>query len=72
MFQLSSRFSELMLEHRHADGSWGELQRAHHDPADHDPERGWKESSLFVCKTCDEQVRVGVPDARDTSASRDR
>ena len=31
----------LRIEHRHGDGSWGELQedRSHHSPSDHDPER---------------------------------
>jgi hypothetical protein len=61
MFQLPSRFSELVLEHRHSDGSWGQLERSHHDPADHDPEREWRDRGLYVCTTCDEQVRLGIP-----------
>jgi hypothetical protein len=57
------RLSELTLrvQHRHNDGSWGTLDpepSAAHDPADLDPERGWGDSTLFRCKTCDEQVRI--------------
>ena len=33
----------LMIEHRHNDGSWGRLERAHHDVTAHDPEREWAE-----------------------------
>lgn len=53
----------LRLEHRHSDGSWGELKRSHHEVADHDPERDWaKGGAIYVCTTCDEQVRVSSPD----------
>ncbi len=43
MFDLS-RYEELMLRHRHNDGSWAELEAtaaANHDAAAHDPERAW-------------------------------
>ncbi len=72
MFQLPSRFVELQIEHRHEDGSWASLERAHHDPASHDPERQWKEGALFQCTTCDEHVRVAVADRADTSGSKER
>ena len=53
----------LMIEHRHNDGSWGKLERTHHDVAAHDPERDWaKGRILYSCTTCDEQVRVTVPE----------
>ena len=61
MFQLASRFSGLVVEHRHSDGSWGQLEQAHLDAADHDPEREWGNHALFVCTTCDEEVRLGLP-----------
>ncbi len=61
MFVLPSRFTELILEHRHEDGSWATLEQSHHDAADHDPEREWRNDGIFVCSTCDEQVRVSVP-----------
>ena len=36
-------------------------QRSHHDAADSDPERGWANTTIYVCKACDEQVRVVDP-----------
>jgi hypothetical protein len=54
------------LEHRHSDGRWESLKpRAHHDASDHDPERGWDRGRIFVCPSCDEQVRVVSPTAED-------
>ncbi len=55
-----SRYEELMLRHRHGDGSWGRLEArpAHHDPAAHDSERDWEEGQLYVCTTCDEEVHL--------------
>ena len=61
MFQLPSQFTGLVVEHRHSDGSLGRLEQAHHGPAEHDPEREWGNHTLFVCTTCDEEVRLGVP-----------
>ena len=60
---------ELQLEHRHNDGSWGELEPrpSHHDPAAHDPERDWASGTIYVCRTCDEEVRVSVVDRPDKS-----
>jgi len=50
---------QLRVTHRHNDGSWSDLEpRPDHDPAAHDPEQRWGGSQLFVCRTCDEQVRV--------------
>jgi hypothetical protein len=44
------------IEHRHPDGSWGEMieQRGHHDPAQHDAERSWGIRRIFRCTSCDE------------------
>jgi hypothetical protein len=50
------------LEHRHNDGTWSRLERVHHDPADHDPERDWANHQLYVCPICAEQIRVRTPD----------
>ncbi|HSK53454.1 MAG TPA: hypothetical protein VLA44_11910 [Clostridia bacterium] len=58
MFQLPSRLAEISLQHRHADGTWSTLEPAHHDPAQHDPERDWSQGAIFVCKVCEEEVRV--------------
>ena len=51
---------QLHLTHRHSDGSWSELEPRPVDPAERDPEQHWGASQLFVCKACDEQVRVEV------------
>jgi hypothetical protein len=60
-----SRLGEALirLDHRHSDGTWGTLEQRqeHHDPAAHDPEAGWGGGDLFVCTSCDEQVRVHYP-----------
>lgn len=61
MFQLASRYTELVLEHRHADGTWAALEQVPDDSADHDPERDWREGVVFACTVCDEQVRVSLP-----------
>jgi hypothetical protein len=55
------RYAELVLRHRHGDGSWSRLEPrpSHHDPADHDIERTWKDGQVFACPSCDEQVQVG-------------
>ena len=58
MFQVQGRLLELELQHRHSDGSWGDMEATPDDPANHDPERHWDEGQLFVCKACGEQVRV--------------
>ena len=34
------------------------MEPSHHDPASHDDEAGWSEGVVFVCKGCDEQIRV--------------
>jgi hypothetical protein len=48
------------VEHRHDDGSWGEMveDRSHHDPADHDPERRWGIGRIFRCTSCEETVTL--------------
>jgi hypothetical protein len=58
------------VEHRHRDGSWGEMveDRTHHDPAEHDPERGWRDGRRFQCTSCDESVMVR-PESPDLAAS---
>ena len=52
--------SALRIEHRHSDDTWGEMQeeRSHHDPADHDPERGWSIRRVFRCTSCPDSVTV--------------
>lgn len=64
MFQLQSAEVMLRLKHLHGDGTWGTLapKRAHHDPADHDPERDWAQGRIYACTSCDEQVMVSTAD----------
>ena len=60
------RISELSLriQHRHTDGTWGDLEPSdeHHDPAEHDPEQEWGTGTLYLCKACGEGVVVSTAD----------
>jgi hypothetical protein len=60
MFQLNATARLLHLEHRHNDGSWSPLEprRSPHDPAELDPERAWASGQIYLCKSCNEEVRV--------------
>jgi hypothetical protein len=62
----------LVVEHRHSDGSWGRMEDTgpHHDPAAHDPEGGWQYGRVFVCASCEEEVRIAAtePDAINESS----
>jgi hypothetical protein len=50
----------LRLQHRHRDGSWGDMveDRPHHAAADHDPERRWTLGRIFRCTSCEEAVTL--------------
>ena len=49
----------LRIEHRHKDGSWGEMVEDHeHTSVDHDPERQWRLGRIFRCTSCDESLTV--------------
>jgi hypothetical protein len=48
------------IEHRHRDGSWGELEPVPHDAAEHDAERAWMRGKVFRCTHCDQQVQVTI------------
>jgi hypothetical protein len=60
MFQLLGR--GLVLEHRHSDGSWAELEPESppHDAAEHDAEREWLKGRIYHCTRCEEEVRVAI------------
>lgn len=47
-------------QHWHGGDDWGDMEEVtpSHDPAEADPERGWKGGRIFRCTTCDEQFRV--------------
>jgi hypothetical protein len=63
---------EFQISHRHTDGSWGRMEErpAHHDAAEHDPERGWGLRRIFACTSCEEKVTLipgeegGLPERR--------
>jgi hypothetical protein len=59
---------ELLLEHRHNDGSWSRMERVEHDSADHDAERSWLRRMIFRCTTCDEEVSVVAEDVDENGA----
>ena len=50
------------LQHRHKDGSWGDMEQAPRSSASQDPERKWGISRLFRCTSCDEGVTLVPPD----------
>jgi hypothetical protein len=54
----------LRIQHRHSDGTWGSFEptSGHHDPAAHDPEREWATGTIYVCKSCGDEVLVSTAD----------
>ena len=48
------------IDHRHPDGSWGEMveDRSPHSPVDHDPEKSWSRFRIFRCTSCDAKVMI--------------
>ncbi len=62
-------YQTLKLMHVHGGQQHPMVERAHHDPADHDPERSWREGArIFRCASCDDEVVV-LPAAHDTSGT---
>ena len=61
--------SDLRMQHRHDDGSWGTLEPrpAHHSPSEHDPEGEWANHVIYACTTCDELVRVAAPESGEAT-----
>ena len=57
-------YQTVKLLHRHGDDDWIPMTAgSHHDPAAHDPERGWlKGARIFRCSRCDEEIAI-VPSA---------
>jgi len=54
------------VEHQHNDGTWAALKpetaREPHDAADIDPEKEWDRGHVYVCTSCQERVRVSIPE----------
>jgi hypothetical protein len=60
----SAQFELARLEHNHGGGEWHEMREVSevHDAAESDPERGWREGKIFRCTTCEDEIRVVMPD----------
>jgi hypothetical protein len=55
-------FQTVKLMHVHGEEQFPMHERAHHDSADHDPERGWaKGTKIYRCSRCDEEIIVVPP-----------
>jgi hypothetical protein len=65
MFQYGQLSNTLFhLEHQHSDGTWASMEpeTKPHDPADIDPEREWERGHVYICRSCQERVRVSIPE----------
>ncbi len=60
---------ELRVQHQHNDGSWSTLQRSTeaHDAAELDPEQEWQRGHIYICKKCQERVRIIAPKPEATA-----
>ena len=58
-----NQMSELVrVEHGHGNNEWSAMEEVHGDPAQDDVERQWSHHRIFRCTTCDEEIRVEVPE----------
>lgn len=49
------------VSHRHGGNEWTPM-REHHDPAEHDPERGWlRGKRIFRCD-CGDEIAITLPE----------
>ncbi len=70
MFQYGQLSNTLFfVQHQHEDGSWGTMtpeqpdpEHEPHDPAQLDPEQEWQRGHIYVCESCEERVRIMVPE----------
>ena len=57
-----ARFDLIRLEHSHGRDDWHRMDElTTHDPAQRDPERDWGRHRLFKCSTCEDEIRIAVP-----------
>lgn len=62
MFQ-TSQIEMARLEHHHGGNDWHEMHEVTpHDAAEADPERSWSRGRIFRCSTCEDEIRVTLPD----------
>lgn len=57
-FELTRR-----AQHWHGGDKWADMEEVtpSHNPAEADPERGWKSGRIFRCTSCEEQFRIIDP-----------
>jgi hypothetical protein len=71
MFQYGILAGGLKVEHQHADGSWETMDPEEVlNPAEFDPERDWSRGHVFVCRTCEETVRITPQGSKDEAGDR--
>ena len=63
MFQ-AAQFELARLEHNHGNNDWHEMNEVSgdHDAAGSDPERQWARGRIYRCSTCEDEIRVVMPD----------
>ena len=60
-------FEVARIQHSHGQNDWHDMTdvTAAHDTAESDPERGWVRGRIFRCSTCEDEIRVDLPDETD-------
>jgi hypothetical protein len=63
VFQLA-QLELARLEHNHGGDDWHEMHDVTpaHDSAETDPEREWARGRIYRCGTCNDEIRVVLPD----------
>jgi hypothetical protein len=69
LFQLSG-FDLGRFEHSHGGDDWHAMNEVtpSHDAAESDPERAWQRGRIFRCASCEDEIRVTMPE--DAAAGR--
>jgi hypothetical protein len=71
MFQYGQLSNALFyVQHQHSDGSWSAMvpeqdpdpEHDPHDAAQLDPEQEWQRGHVYACTSCQERVRIMVPE----------
>jgi hypothetical protein len=68
LFQLSG-IDLARFEHHHGGTEWHDMNEvsASHSSAESDPERDWQRGKVYRCSTCEDEIRVSLPDDDLTS-----
>ena len=72
MFQLQGALSLGQIQHHHGGNEWHDMYEVEdaHDPASIDPERSWQRAKIYRCSTCEDEIRVVVPDEAGDEGAR--